>query len=215
MLHGADISSYQPSDYSTAGLSFVFIKLTEGLSYVNPKWVAQRTTARHAGLVTGFYHYPHIANSPTEEADHFLNQINLTDGDVLCLDWEWYGQSVTHARARTYKDTWISHIKAKAPKHRVIVYSDRSNWLDVGKDAKCGDGLWIADYTTAGHPRVDHDWVFHQFTDSPIDKNVAKFDSVADLRSWAGVGKADGSATEARAVSAAPLPEADAAPKVD
>ena len=69
MLHGIDVSSYQSSSYSTSGLSFVFVKVTEGLSYVNPKWVAQRTTARKAGLVTGFYHYPHITNSPITEAD--------------------------------------------------------------------------------------------------------------------------------------------------
>jgi GH25 family lysozyme M1 (1,4-beta-N-acetylmuramidase) len=190
VLHGIDVSSYQSSDYSTSGLSFVFIKLTEGMSYVNPKWTAQRTRARGAGLVTGFYHYPHIANSPTAEADHFLEQINLTAGDILCLDWEWYGQDVSNARARSYKDTWLSHVKSKAPAHRVVLYSDRSNWLNVDEDSHCGDGLWIADPTTAGHPRVKHHWTFHQYAESSADKDVANFSSAAALRSWAGAAKA-------------------------
>jgi hypothetical protein len=187
VLHGIDVSSYQSEDYSTSGLSFVFIKITEGLTYVNPKWVAQRTTARHAGLVTGFYHYPHIANSPTEEADHFLKQINLAAGDMLVLDWEWYGQDVSDARARSYKDTWLSHVKAKAPAHRVLLYCDRSNWLDVDRDSKCGDGLWIADPTTAGRPRIQHHWTFHQYSSTSVDKDVANFVSTAHLKTWAGV----------------------------
>jgi GH25 family lysozyme M1 (1,4-beta-N-acetylmuramidase) len=187
MLQGIDVSSYQPSDYSTTGLSFAFIKITEGLGYVNPKWVAQRTTARHAGLVTGFYHYPHIANSPTAEADHFLAQINLVAGDIVCLDWEWYGQNVSHDQARAYKDAWVAHVRSKAKGHRVVVYCDRTNWLTVDTDSNCGDGLWIADYTNAGHPRVKHHWTFHQYTSTPLDKDVANFSSIAALRSWAGV----------------------------
>ena len=186
MLHGIDVSSYQPADYSTGNLSFVFIKITEGLTYTNPKWTAQRATARAAGLVTGFYHYPRIANSPTAEADRFLAQINLVPGDILCLDWEWYGQDVSDAQARDYKDAWLDVVRSQAPGHRTVLYCDRNNWLNVDTDSQCGDGLWIADYTTAGQPRIKHPWTFHQYTDSPQDQNVANFPGVAELRSWAG-----------------------------
>ncbi|AEW97019.1 MULTISPECIES: glycoside hydrolase family 25 protein [Streptomycetaceae] len=187
MLNGIDVSSYQPTDYSASGLAFVFIKVTEGMSYVNPKWVAQRATARKAGIVTGFYHYPHIANSAVTEADHFLKQLELADGDVLCLDWEWYGQNVSDADARTYKDSWLRHVKEKCPGHRVILYCDRNNWLSVDTDSSCADGLWIADYTTPGHPRIKHPWLFHQYSSNPLDKNVANFPGPDDLRQWAGV----------------------------
>lgn len=188
-VNGVDISSYQAVDFSTAGLSFVFIKVTEGLSYVNPKWTGQRGTARHAGLATGFYHYPHIANSPTTEADHFLSRITLAKGDMIALDWEWYGQSVTGAQARAYKKTWLAHVKSKAPGHRVGLYVDRSNWTTVDTDSDCGDFLWIADVTTAGHPRVKHPWTFHQYSSSGgIDHDVAHFGSAAALRTWASGG---------------------------
>ncbi len=186
MLHGADVSSYQPAAYPTAGLSFVFIKLTEGIAYVNPKWTAQRTTARRAELVTGFYHYPHIANSPVAEANHFLDQIHLDDGDLLCLDWEWNGQGVSAAQACSYKDAWLGHVKSKAPRHRVVLYCARSDWLEAGTDERCGDGLWIADRTAAGKPRVKHHWTFHQYGESRMDNDVANFGSVSALREWAG-----------------------------
>ena len=186
MLKGIDVSSYQATNYSTTGLSFVGIKLTEGLSYVNSKWVAQRATARAAGLVTIFYHYPHVANSPAAEADYFLSQINLAAGDVLCLDWEWYGQTATDQQARDYKDVWLARVKAKAPGHKVGVYSDTGNWKNVDANSNCGDVLWIADYVTAGQPRIQAKWLFHQYTDTPLDQDVANFATLTDLKAWAG-----------------------------
>ncbi|RLU85895.1 hydrolase [Streptomyces griseocarneus] len=188
MLHGIDVSSYQPSDYDTDGLDFVFIKVTEGLSYVNPEWVEQRQTARDAGLVTGFYHYPHIANDPTDEAEHFLDQINLVPGDILVLDWEWYGQSVAPEQARAYRAEWLAYVKAAAPGHRVGIYSDLNNWRSVDTDSTTGDFLWIADYVSAGSPRIEHDWTFHQYSETPLDKNVADFPSIESMRAWAGSG---------------------------
>jgi Glycosyl hydrolases family 25 len=185
-VKGVDVSSYQGVGYATTGLSFVFVKVTEGLAYVNPKWTGQRATARHAGLATGFYHYPHLANSPTAEADHFLAQVKLVAGDMLALDWEWYGQTVSAARARSYKKTWLAHVKSKAPGHKVGLYVDRSNWTTVDTDSDCGDFLWIADDTKAGHPRIKHPWTFHQYGSSGgIDHDVANFGSAAALRAWA------------------------------
>ena len=43
MIKGIDVSSYQPKDYSTRGIEFVFIKVTEGKSYANPKLIEART----------------------------------------------------------------------------------------------------------------------------------------------------------------------------
>lgn len=186
MLKGQDWSSYQSTTPPTQDLSFVFIKVTEGLSYVNPKWKAQRDHARANALVVGYYAYPHIANSPAVEADYFLSQINLAAGDVLCLDWEWYGQNVTDAQARAYKDAWLAYVRAKVPGHKVGVYADTNGWKNVDTDSNCGDFLWIADYTTAGQPRVQHPWTFHQYSDQPMDEDVANFATVADLKAWAG-----------------------------
>lgn len=50
MLRGIDVSSYQSSSYDTTGLSFVFIKATEGRTYTNPKLAAQTKTARDAAI---------------------------------------------------------------------------------------------------------------------------------------------------------------------
>ncbi|MET7640083.1 GH25 family lysozyme [Streptomyces sp. NPDC005438] len=178
-IKGVDVSSYQPVDYSTKGLDFVFIKITEGRSYTNPKWVDQRQTARDAGLVTGFYHFAR-SGSVSGQADYFLSKINLVAGDILVLDWEDTGVS------NADKDAWIKYVQDKRPDHRVLLYCNREYWLNRDTTSFAGDGLWIADYAAdAGKPRIKAKWRFHQYTDSPIDTNVGDFDSRDALKEWA------------------------------
>lgn len=216
MLQGIDVSSYQSSSPDTSGLSFMFIKVTEGLTYVNPDWVAQRQDARDHGLVNGFYHYPHIANDAIAEADHFLSQINLVQGDVLCLDWEWYGQTVTNQQALAYRAKFVPYVQSKAPGHKVILYCDRSVWTGVDQTSYCGDGLWIADYVTAGQPRISYKWTFHQYTDAAPQggdgdvANPAMFPGgMADLKKWAGLPVSTGGGGTTPTPTPVPQPTAD------
>ncbi len=76
-------------------------------------------------------------------------------------------------------------MKALRPDNRVILYANRNYWLNVDTTSYAGDGLWIADYVTAGKPRIQATWRFHQYTDDPVDTNVADFASKAALRQWA------------------------------
>ncbi|MBQ1122655.1 glycoside hydrolase family 25 protein [Streptomyces sp. B15] len=179
MIKGIDISSYQPSVYSTRGLDFVITKITEGTSYTNPKWVRQRQTARDAGLVTGFYHFVR-PGSMTAQANYFLSKINLLAGDILVLDWE--DPRVSSAD----KDAWIRHVQAKAPGHRVLLYCNVDYWINRDTSSFAGDGLWIAQYNgRPGRPSIQAPWLIHQYTSDPIDTNLAQFDDRAAMRAWA------------------------------
>ena len=178
-IKGIDVASYQSDQYSTKGLDFVIIKITEGTSYTNPKWVAQRQTARDAGLVTGFYHFVR-PGSMTAQADYFLSKINLVAGDILVLDWEDTGVSSAD------KDAWITHVQKKAPGHRVLLYCNRDFWLNRDKTSFAGDGLWIAQYNgRPGSPGIQAPWLIHQYTSAPVDTNLARFRSRAAMRAWA------------------------------
>ncbi|MGA5128791.1 glycoside hydrolase family 25 protein [Streptomyces olivoreticuli] len=186
MLNGIDISSYQSATPDTSGLDFLFIKVTEGTSYVNPEWESQYQAGKAAGLVLGKYHYPNIGADPVTEADYFLSKADVQSGDVLILDWEWDG-AVSNSVADAYKQQWLQHVKSQMPTHKVILYSNLTDWKTVDSDSYCQDGLWIADYVTAGQPRIQHPWLFHQYSDSGgLDQNVANFSTAADLKAWAG-----------------------------
>ena len=184
MLRGIDVSAYQSSSYATSGLSFVFVKATEGRSYVNPKLGAQTRHARDAGLVVGFYHFLWPGNL-TAQAEYFVAHAPERAGDILAVDWETTGEG-THA-SNAEKDRFLRKVKELRPAHRVLLYCNRSYWLNVDSTSYAGDGLWIADYVTAGEPRIRAPWRFHQYTDDPVDRNVADFADRAALRDWATV----------------------------
>lgn len=182
MLRGIDVSSYQSSSYDTDGLSFVFVKATEGHTYTNPKLAAQTKTARDAGLVVGFYHFLWPGNL-TAQAEHFVGSAPAKAGDILAVDWERTGEGTRASNAE--KDRFLRKVKELRPDHRVVLYCNRDFWLNVDTTSYAGDALWIADYVGAGKPRIRAAWRFHQYTDDPVDKNVARFADRDALREWA------------------------------
>ncbi|MFJ9040277.1 glycoside hydrolase family 25 protein [Streptomyces sp. NPDC102406] len=181
MIRGIDVSSHQ-SSFDTDGLSFVFIKATEGRSYVNPRLTAQTKRARDAGCVVGFYHFLWPGNL-TAQAEYFVSKAPERAGDLLAVDWETTGDG-THA-SNAEKDRFIREVKRLRPHHRVLLYCNRNYWLNIDTTSYAGDGLWIADYVASGKPRIKAKWRFHQYTDHPLDKDVADFASEAALREWA------------------------------
>ncbi|MFF4831660.1 glycoside hydrolase family 25 protein [Streptomyces sp. NPDC001315] len=184
MLRGIDVSAFQSSSYDTDGLSFVFIKASEGRSYVNPRLSAQTKHGRDAGLVVGFYHFLWPGNI-TAQAEYFVSKAPEKAGDILAVDWETTSEG-THA-SNAEKDRFIRKVKELRPNNKVVLYCNRHFWLSMDSTSYAGDGLWIADYVTAGKPRIKAKWRFHQYTADPRDTNVADFASKAALREWATV----------------------------
>ncbi|UIX30622.1 glycoside hydrolase family 25 protein [Streptomyces sp. GQFP] len=183
MLRGIDVSAYQSDTYDTDGLSFVFIKATEGRSYINPKLTAQTKRARDGGCVVGFYHFLWPGNL-TAQAEYFVAQApERGNADILAVDWETTGDG-THA-SNAEKDTFIRKVKELRPDCRVVLYCNRNFWLNIDTTSYAGDGLWIADYVTAGEPRIQAKWLFHQYTDDPVDTNVGDFATKKALQEWA------------------------------
>ncbi|MFF8406884.1 glycoside hydrolase family 25 protein [Streptomyces sp. NPDC015684] len=190
MIKGIDVSAYQSTTFDLNGLDFVITKITEGLSYTNPRWVQQRDHAKSKGLVWGAYHYPHMGNSPVEEADHFLEQVKWAPGDLVVLDWEGYdsaNKGVSRARQVAYRDAWLAYVKGKMPGHRVGMYCNVDYWRDVDTTSNCGDFLWIATGgAQAGKPGIEYPWTIHQYsTANNIDHDVANFPSRAAMAAWA------------------------------
>jgi hypothetical protein len=189
-IYGQDWASYQPAQPDTSGLSFAFVKVTEGLSYINPKWVAQRDHAKANGLVWGAYAYPHMGNDPKAEADYFLSQVAWQPGDLVVLDWEGYDPAnagVSKATQAAYKDTWLRYVKSKLPNNRVGVYANVDYWRNVDTTSYSGDFLWIATAgRAAGDPGIADPWLFHQYSEAGgLDRDYCPLASVADLRAWA------------------------------
>lgn len=179
MIHGIDVSGYQSSNYDIRGQSFVFVKATEGSSYVNPKYHDQLAHGRSNGLVIGHYHFEHHG-SVASQVEYFIEHADVKKGEIIALDWEQRGLNTAD------KDVWLKAIKKHYPNNKVILYTYTSMWKGVDSSNFVQDGLWIADPNhSAGKPAIEHPWLFHQYSSAGnIDRNVAKFDTVDKLRSW-------------------------------
>lgn len=182
-IDGQDWASYQVSAPSTTGLSFAFIKATEGTGYVNPKQSSQADTARKAGLVVGFYHFLHPGNVQAQ-AEYFVSKAVSKEGDILVCDWE---PTSSGTPSNADKDAFIKAVQKLRPTHRVILYCDVARWTNVDKTSFCGDGLWIADPNhPKGHPNIVHPWLIHQYSMAGgIDRDVANFATKAAMFTWA------------------------------
>lgn len=181
-VKGIDVASYQSSAYDTVGLSFVFVKATEGTAYVNPKHADQVAHARTADLVVGHYVFQR-PGSTQAQADYFAAHAAVKTGDMIAVDWEDSGVSCAN------KDALIRTLQTKYPHNCVVLYCNRSFWLHRDTTSFCGDGLWIADPDSPiGKPNVKHSWTFHQYGISGADLDVANFASAAALKTWAAKG---------------------------
>lgn len=185
---GQDWASYQDSAPSTAGLSFVMVKQTEGLTYTNPKATAQVAHVRSAGLVVGHYHYPHMATSAATECDRFLAVAKPQPGDILALDWEGYdtaNKGLPWSTMVAYKKAFIGRLRATAPTHQHIVYCS-PDYLSRDPSGEYGDALWIATGgRPAGAPGIAHPWLFHQYsTAAGVDHDYCSL-TPAQLKAWA------------------------------
>ncbi|MEU2870432.1 glycoside hydrolase family 25 protein [Streptomyces olivoreticuli] len=189
-IYGQDWASYQPSEPDVSGLGFAFVKITEGLSYINSKWPAQRDHAKAHGLVWGGYHYPHMANAPRAEADYFLDRVAWRPGDLVVLDWEGYddaNQGVPRAHQAAYKEAWLRYVKRRLPYNPVGMYANLDYWRNVDTTGYYCDFLWIATAgRAAGRPGIQADWLFHQYSDSGgVDRDYCHLGSTRELRTWA------------------------------
>ncbi|WP_411144372.1 GH25 family lysozyme [Streptomyces sp. x-80] len=104
------------------------------------------------------------------------------------------------------KDAFLAEVKRlRGSTHRVGLYCNLDYWKNRDHTSNAGDALWIADYVTAGRPRITAQWLFHQHTDRPLDTNVGQFADRAALWKWAsgGAGTPPGGGTGRPTVSLA------------
>lgn len=179
MSQGIDVANYQASNYSTAGLDFVFVKATEGTGYVNPKHSAQVATGRAAGCLVGHYHFVR-PGSMTAQVQYFLSHAMPRPDEPVALDWE--DRGVTSAE----KDAFLKALQARAPRNKAVLYCNTDFWFNLDRSGFYGDGLWIADPSARmGAPRIKAPWIFHQYSEAGgLDHDYSPM-SRAQLKAWA------------------------------
>ena len=171
MPRGIDVSHWQGNvDWTKtkqSGVSFAFIKATEGTSVKDDTFQKNFNDCKSNGILVGAYHFGHASNDPTQEANFFCSVVAGKQFDLpVVLDIE-IADGVSKNKIVEYVRTWITTVETVL-KTRVILYSGA--WFAKTYLSAFGEyPLWLAQYTDNTTPvAVDgfKDWTFWQFTQS-------------------------------------------------
>lgn len=92
-----------------AGAVGVYLKVTEGTSFVDSTYLSRRKAAKAAGLKVGGYHFAHPGNSGSAEASFFLKHLVYEKGDLVpMLDME-----TDSGKPKAYTAAFVKAVKAK------------------------------------------------------------------------------------------------------
>jgi GH25 family lysozyme M1 (1,4-beta-N-acetylmuramidase) len=150
-LDGVDTSHYQDGriDLRAAraeGVQWWYLKATEGTGYVDPTYTKRLRQARQAGLPVGAYHFARPdRGDAVDEARHFLDTVDIRDGDMLpMLDLE-SSEGLTRAELTLWAGTWVRAVSRQLAGRgltgRPIIYTPFN--LDKGFGCYC----WVARYS--------------------------------------------------------------------
>jgi len=133
------------------GYKFVYLKLTEGKSYVDKTTYNNYIAAKNAGLRVGFYHYAHVNNDPLAEVNFFLQKLADMKADLPhCLDLE-ESKGKTKAQITAFALKWMEYLQQKTGITPLLYtgYSFMGNFSNTMAKYP----LWVARYA-GGSKRV-------------------------------------------------------------
>lgn len=202
-VKGMDVASHQGYvdwDYWwKEGKRFVFIKATEGTSYINPFYEHAWKGSRKVGMLRGAYHFARPdTSSGSAQAKYFVANGGGGKGDgwtlpgVLDIEFgEAVGVATCYNRSPQFLTNWIDDFVTTYEKltgRKAIIYTNTSWWHQcVGSHKSFKDNpLWIANYDgqVGALPPGWETHTFWQYTDTPLDQNYFK-GSYAKLKEMA------------------------------
>ncbi|CAO3636532.1 unnamed protein product [Cunninghamella blakesleeana] len=190
---GIDVSGYQPNiNWSTVkanGISFAYIKATEGTSYKSPAFSSQYIGATNVGIIRGAYHFalPNVSSGATQ-ANYFLangggwSADGITLPGALDIEYNPYG-ATCYGLSQAAMVSWIKDFsntyKSKTGRYPTI-YTTTDWWTQcTGNNGSFGNDnpLWIARYASSigTLPAGFNVATFWQYADSgpnPGDQNI-------------------------------------------
>lgn len=203
-----DVAAYQNTSlaaYHSAGAKAVFVKLTEGTGYFNPKATAQIRSAHAHHMYVHAYHFANFGSSvkrARDEAKWFIKRakvLNISKKRYMALDWETGdGNVVSNGKTISTRAVIAFMNEVKKAGYKVMLYSGASllrNNIDTRSVvSKFGTCLWVASYATMG--RIDtpnfgyfpsmNGVALWQFTDNwhglNVDGNISLIDLHAEKK---------------------------------
>lgn len=172
IYQGIDVSGYQGNinyeKVKKAGIEVVYIKSSEGFSYVDSHFERNYEKAKENGLKIGFYHF---VTARTEEeakrqAQFFVSLISKKKVDCkLAMDFESFG-NLTKEEINKIGIAFIKKVE-ELSKKEAVVYSNAYSANHTWQGEITNYPLWIAQYEVKEPQNNGNwkNWVGWQYTD--------------------------------------------------
>ena len=171
-VRGIDVSSYQGEiDWETLSeqnISFVFIKATEGSSFVDEKFYYNYEEAQKTDFAVGAYHFFSYDSEGKTQAQLFINTVKPFEGMLPpVIDLEFYGDKEKNPPDRKYVGEQLQtmlHILEEHYKLKPIIYAtEKSYELYLSGDYEKYD-IWIRNVISRPKLSDNRQWTFWQYT---------------------------------------------------
>lgn len=171
--NGIDVSEWQGEiDYSSVandGIEVVYIRSSEGTTYIDPYFKTNYQRAKANNLKVGFYHYM-IARSVEEaqqEATFFASVISGAEADCkLAMDFESFGElSVEQINEISF--AFLRKTEELTGKE-MVVYSNTNDAINIFSQELANNyPIWVAEYGVEEPINNGkwNTWVGFQYTD--------------------------------------------------
>lgn len=167
---GCDVSRYQGDiDWdilSGQGISFAYIKATEGSSYIDPEFEENWSQASETDLAIGAYHFFSFESPGKIQAEHFLEVTDTEQSALIpAVDVEFYGSfheaNTDGAKIRKELDSFIQVIEEQYGL-KPVIYTTKEAYHHLIKGRYEDCPLWIRSVLT--RPGLDREWTLWQYT---------------------------------------------------
>ncbi len=171
-VKGIDVSSYQGKiDWgvlSRQNISFVFIKATEGSTFVDKSFDYNFTEAQKTSLAVGAYHFFSYDSGGQTQAENFINTVTPFEGMLPpVIDLEFYGDKEKDPPDRESVSAQLKIMLELLEEHygqKPIIYAtEKSYKLYLSNDYEEYD-IWIRNVISKPKLSDGRTWTFWQYT---------------------------------------------------
>jgi len=140
----------------SAGVSFAYIKATEGGDVADPMFRTYWNGARQAGAARGAYHYFYFCRPAVQQARWFISHVPRDAAalpHVLDMEWTPYSSTCTKrpdgASVRREAKRFLDMLEAHYGR-RPVLYTTVDFYQQTGIGRLAGTEFWLR--SVAGHP---------------------------------------------------------------
>lgn len=172
-VRGVDVSSYQGEinwrTLSAQGISFAFIKATEGSNHVDRNFQINYQLATETDLRIGAYHFFSYDSPGETQADNFISAVHPIENMLPpVVDVEFYGDKEENLPDRERTQIELTVLLERLETHygmKPIIYATSKSFeLYIAGNFNSYD-IWIRNVFIEPSLPDDREWSFWQYTD--------------------------------------------------